>query len=1162
MGPENERQSQPPGCSSSARLGVTLTCADFEGSREASKTIWTNTGLNRTPQVEVHCPCKAGDNNKGFGSFVKRLMDAEAAIVSAAAQLLSFKDILKDAPSSAVNRQHTVKHRKLLLQKMEDFRQINQAVRQRLNQLLDEETDRLDASTKIDGLLNKILQIERENQLLKGDLGVTQRRAEELMYLQQKEQENIKSALNIAKSAEGTRARIQGQLRNKEAENNRLTVQVRTLERTLTQHKAELDDLKASMAALIEQTSQEKEALKKASRVHKQKAERFEATLEKSLTQLQDKDAQLSYLQVKIDTWKREMEQLTEENHKLTTHVELLQKQGITISMKMQKDMEKQAVMVKEREREWEERVRQREKERIKGKEAWAEEREKEQMEWETRVKELEDRMKERKEQEHREREWVKEREAREKELEDRMKERKEQEHKEREWVKEREAREKELEDRMKERKEQEYRERKWAKGREARERELEDRMKERKEQEHKEREWVKEREEREKELEDRMKERKEQEHKEREWVKEREAREKELEDKVKERKEQENKEREWLKEREVREKELDGKMKERKEQDHMEREWVKGKEPREKELEDRMKERKEQENKEREWSKEREAREKEFEDRIKERKEQANKEKEWVKEREVMEKDLEDRMKERKEQEHKEREWEKERREWEDREKERSTGRAERERERRDWQKQYEEREKEWVREGERREMEKAREGTSNTREWQERRVEEVAETSSGHGGMAHQLERFKVQKEHDSGSYAMFKLEKQLAECEAALVQEKSEKDRIVEQIQKKLEKKLAECEAALVQEKSASSEKDRAVERVQKKLEKQLAECEAALVQEKSVSSEKDRVVEQVQKKLEKRLAECEAALVQEKSVSSEKDSTIEQVQKKVATLEAELSDAKLQYKNVSEELQKMQGEDSKAQQVRQELQGRVEELQHLPKTLKKTELRLLACQEKLQTSERKCSEQAEDITKLQFELQAQVNLVRSAVELRESADKTRSQVQEQVDRLQNTLEQLRQEKLDLERRLETQEQTLRHSSQLLEQRSTQCSELERQLEQRTFECKMLNQQLTQNSTDFLDFKEEVKNVKEQVLSKNEALQSTVNELRLLRQSKMKAEKHYEARVKELQLNLDQCESHKKSMQNYVDFLKNSYLMIFEDPISTFWSSAFVN
>ncbi|XP_061653515.1 outer dense fiber protein 2-like isoform X4 [Phyllopteryx taeniolatus] len=418
MCPEDERQSQPPSCSSSARLGVTLTCGDPDGSHEVSKTIWTSTGLKRTPQVEIHCPCSpahTGDNDKGFGSFVKRLMDAEAAIVSAAAQLVSFKDILKDTKSNAVNRQRVAKQRGLLLQKIEDFRQLNQVVRQRLNQLLDEETDRIDASTKIDALLNKILQIERENQLLKGDLGVTEKRAEELMYLQQKEQENIKSALNIAKSAEGTRARIQGQLRNKEAENNRLTVQVRTLERSLTQHKAELDDLKASLAALTEQTSQEKEALKKASRVHKQKAERFEAALDKCFSQLRDKDTQLSSLQEKKDTWKQEKEQLTEENHKLTAHVEFLQKQVIGIPVKLQKDMERETTMV----RQWEER------ERMKEKEDRA--RERERMDWEARQKEREEKVKER------EKEWK-----------ERMKERKEQEEREKERVNGREEREKE----------------------------------------------------------------------------------------------------------------------------------------------------------------------------------------------------------------------------------------------------------------------------------------------------------------------------------------------------------------------------------------------------------------------------------------------------------------------------------------------------------------------------------------------------------------------------------------------------------------------------------------------------------------------------------------------------------------------------------------------
>lgn len=46
-------------------------------------------------------------------------------------------------------------------------------------------------------------------------------------------QEKIKSAVNMTKSVEVTRAHLQGQLRNKEAENNRLTVQLRVLYQAL-----------------------------------------------------------------------------------------------------------------------------------------------------------------------------------------------------------------------------------------------------------------------------------------------------------------------------------------------------------------------------------------------------------------------------------------------------------------------------------------------------------------------------------------------------------------------------------------------------------------------------------------------------------------------------------------------------------------------------------------------------------------------------------------------------------------------------------------------------------------------------------------------------------------------------------------------------------------
>ncbi|XP_061776996.1 outer dense fiber protein 2-like isoform X4 [Nerophis ophidion] len=346
MCPEDE-QTSPPGDPSPSRFGVTLTCGDPDNPHGPTKKIWTSTGLNRTPEVEIHCPCSPfsaqspcilGDNNKGFGSFVKRLTDAEAEIVCAAAQLVSLKDILKDAKSSTVNKQRVARQRGILLQKMEDFRQINKAVRQRLNQLLDEEMDRIDAGTKIDALLNKILQAEREIEILKGDLVVAEKRAEELMCLQQQEQENMKSALNMAKSSEANRARTQGQLRSKEADNNRLTVQVKVLERAQTQHKAEIEELKASLASLTEQGSKEKEALKKASRAHKQRAERFEAGLEKCYNQLRDRDVQLTLLQQEKETWTREKEQLSKGTHKLGAHVGFLQRQADGLPVDLQVD--------------------------------------------------------------------------------------------------------------------------------------------------------------------------------------------------------------------------------------------------------------------------------------------------------------------------------------------------------------------------------------------------------------------------------------------------------------------------------------------------------------------------------------------------------------------------------------------------------------------------------------------------------------------------------------------------------------------------------------------------------------------------------------------------------------------------------------------------------
>lgn len=68
-----------------------------------------------------------------------------------------------------------------------------------------------------------------------------------------------------------------------------MCVLFQTLERTLTEQKMEIDDLKGYITSLNKKAAEDKESLKKASRTQKLRAERFEAAIEKCYEQLKEK---------------------------------------------------------------------------------------------------------------------------------------------------------------------------------------------------------------------------------------------------------------------------------------------------------------------------------------------------------------------------------------------------------------------------------------------------------------------------------------------------------------------------------------------------------------------------------------------------------------------------------------------------------------------------------------------------------------------------------------------------------------------------------------------------------------------------------------------------------------------------------------------------------
>ncbi|KAM4552776.1 protein BCAP-like isoform 2-T2 [Odontesthes bonariensis] len=335
MSPEGEPQSPPLGFNS--REDLAMSRGDLDCSHESGRWSRTHSSLQTRAESEINCH---GDGRKS--PFLKLLIDAEAAANSAAIQLVSFKDAMEDefadSGQSAKDQRQISRQRGLLLEKLEDFRRMNKSVRQKMKQLQDTETRQIDAEQRTDILLNKITQAEIENEHLKRNLRETEKRIDDLMDLRREEQENIKSAVHMTKTVEETRARLQNNLRNKEAENNRLTVQLRTLERTLTQQKMEIDGLKASIASMTEKAARDKESLKKGTRAHKLRAQRFEAAIDKCYVQLKEKDAQIAKAHLESDSWTQKKEQMTDEKEKLVAHVHLLKCEIADLTRRLQKE--------------------------------------------------------------------------------------------------------------------------------------------------------------------------------------------------------------------------------------------------------------------------------------------------------------------------------------------------------------------------------------------------------------------------------------------------------------------------------------------------------------------------------------------------------------------------------------------------------------------------------------------------------------------------------------------------------------------------------------------------------------------------------------------------------------------------------------------------------
>nr|XP_046231525.1 outer dense fiber protein 2 [Scatophagus argus] len=302
-----------------------------EVTKELEETERENTRLRQSMEKmleETDHDRLDGDSMQDKDALLRKLMEAEADGTAAAKQVSALREsVSKLCGGRRLSGSESLvlaREKELLLQKLETFETTNRALRHLLREQHSSQMESTRLSEQKDTLLKRLADMEAENAHLVLKLQEKDREVHELFKILDTEKDNAKSTADLSKSLESTRAHLQGQLRSKEAENNRLTVQIKNLERAANQQKAEMKHLTEQLARLKQQTSADREALKRATRAQKQRAERSEDTAGQLSVQLLEMEKQMADAVSAAESWQSRHAQEVKDKSSLEIEVSLL----------------------------------------------------------------------------------------------------------------------------------------------------------------------------------------------------------------------------------------------------------------------------------------------------------------------------------------------------------------------------------------------------------------------------------------------------------------------------------------------------------------------------------------------------------------------------------------------------------------------------------------------------------------------------------------------------------------------------------------------------------------------------------------------------------------------------------------------------------------------
>ncbi|XP_011811483.1 PREDICTED: outer dense fiber protein 2-like isoform X3 [Colobus angolensis palliatus] len=294
------------------------------------KTISEKEDLPRCTS-ESHLSCLKQDILNEKTELEATLKEADLVTRSIELLLPLFKDTVEkinfeNANLSASNLKIS-EQKEILTKELDTFRSVKLA----LEHLLRERDYKQTGENLPSILLENLTDNESENTNLKKKVFEKEAHIQELSCLFQTEKANTLKANRFSQSVKVVHERLQIQIHKKGAENDKLKEYVKSLETKIANWSLQLRMNKNEAVVMKEASRQIAVALKKASKVYKQRLDHFTGAIEKLTSQIRDQEAKLSETISTSSAWKSHYEKIVIEKTELEVQIETMKKQIINL---------------------------------------------------------------------------------------------------------------------------------------------------------------------------------------------------------------------------------------------------------------------------------------------------------------------------------------------------------------------------------------------------------------------------------------------------------------------------------------------------------------------------------------------------------------------------------------------------------------------------------------------------------------------------------------------------------------------------------------------------------------------------------------------------------------------------------------------------------------